>query len=37
MHGEKEIEYGRTAPIVAYPFVDNGGRTIRRHLPLSAS
>lgn len=28
MHGEKEIEYGRTAPIVAYPFVDNGGRTI---------
>ncbi|WP_296828006.1 histidine kinase N-terminal domain-containing protein [uncultured Megasphaera sp.] len=28
MHGEKEIEYGRTAPIMAYPFVDNGGRTI---------
>ena len=28
MHGEKEIEYGRTAPIVAYPFVDNGGITI---------
>lgn len=28
MHGEKEIEYGRMAPIMAYPFVDNGGRTI---------
>ena len=28
MRGEKEIEYGRMAPIVAYPFVDNGGGTI---------
>ena len=28
MSGEKEIEYGRMAPIVAYPFVDNGGGTI---------
>lgn len=28
MRGEKEVEYGVMAPIVAYPFVDNGGLTM---------
>ena len=28
LQGEREIEYGRMAPIVSYPFVDNGGGTI---------
>ncbi|MCH4188712.1 MAG: sensor histidine kinase [Megasphaera sp.] len=28
VHGEREVEYGRTEPLACYPFIDNGGDTI---------